>query len=109
MREIEIDALPTRLDAETLVHADVKNLASRNVSGHEVSELRVAFLEEVPAVVVGNISPGACIVDVARDPDPAALAASRSAAKPPGKAATATSTPVMSFVYLRRMNESAPP
>ena len=54
VREVEVDAGPFALDAETFVDADVEDLAGGDVARHEVAVLRVALFEEVVALGFGD-------------------------------------------------------
>ncbi len=82
VRQVEVDALPVRLDAQALVDADVEDLARGDVARHEVAVLRVALFEEVVALGLGNLARRPRVLRLARHPDAAPFAAGRFAHQP---------------------------
>ena len=82
MRQIQVHALLARLNAQALVHADVENLARRNVSRHQIAVFRITFLQEVVPLGVRNLPRVARILRSSRHPDPPSFAPRRFAHQP---------------------------
>ena len=82
MVDVEVDALPVLLDAQALADADVEEFPRGDVPRHEVAVGRIALFEEIISLVLGDLLRGAGVLRLARDPNPAALAADALADQP---------------------------
>ncbi len=73
--DVEVDAHPSGLHAESLLDADFEDFAGADVAGDKVAILGVAFLEKIVALVFGDVVRVAGVLRLAGDPDATALAA----------------------------------
>ncbi len=81
VRQVEVDDV-LAADAHALVHADVEDLARRNVARHEVAVLGILLFKEVPALGLGDLPRIAVVAGLPRHPHTPALAAGRLAHEP---------------------------
>ncbi len=77
MREIQIHTLLIFVDTQTVVHANVENLACSDVARHEIAILGIALFEEVIPLRFGNRFRIARILGLARHPHTAPFATGR--------------------------------
>ena len=80
--DVEVDAEPVLLHAQSFAGADVEDLPGGDVAGDQVAVLGIAFFEEVVAFLLGNLLGRTRVMGPARDPDAAPFAARLPAHQP---------------------------